>query len=546
MEKKFEFSHESQKKIFAMFLFDKEFLKSYGGLIKPDYFDNPVLKDLSKIVINFYEKYSRAPDTDEFLQELDDLITKEKKRSKNFPLDEYFEIAKEILTIGNTGKFDYVRDKALAFAKYQAMKQALLISCEKFTKSDPDRDTYYDIVKLISEAAIAGDRDEPMGLKEINCETVEPEDVTWLWQNRIPLGKLTFIIGDPGVGKSFLMASLSKHITTGEGWPDTPHGSVEKGSVLLLNAEDGLADTIVRRLEWAGADRSKVTFIEATIERKGEERTFRIDKDLSKLEESLKAKRDVKLIIFDPLSAYLGEVDSYRDTEVRRILAPLVLLAEKYKVAVLAVLHMNKKQSIQAIYRVPGSIGFAGAARVIWYVSEDEETEGRKLFSGMKNNLSAKPMRDLGLAFQLKKGKVIWEEVPMRKTTQEILKDQEKPKRARDKAMEFLKELLEKGPMAQVEIEELVEDEEFGWRTAQEAKRKLKIDSYREGGRGGKWYWKLPEKEKETVKVEKETEKEEPKEETPEEVEAKPEKGDGMALAKLARRVRRARELSGK
>ncbi len=507
MEEKFNFSPENQKKIFAMMLLDNEFLKSYGGQIKPDYFDNPVLKDLSKIVIDFYEKYSRTPDTDAFLEEYDAFISREMKRQKSFPLDEYTKITEEIFKIGKAGKFDYMKDKTLELIKYQAMKNALLKGGEKFDKGDPK--AYYDIVKLVSDAAIAGDASEPMGLKEINCGTVEPENVTWLWQDRIPLGKLTFVVGDPGVGKSFLTSALCKHVTTGEGWPDTPHGSVEKGSVILMNAEDGLADTIVKRLEWAGANMSKVTYIEATIERKGEERTFRIDKDLSKLEDSIKAKKDVRLVIFDPLSAYLGEVDSYRDTEVRRILSPLVLLAEKYKVAILAVLHMNKRQSIQAIYRVPGSIGFAGAARVIWYVSPDEEVEGRKLFSGMKNNLSAKPIRDLGLAFQITVGKVIWEEVPMRKTTEEILIDQENlrgAKGARERAIEFLKELLSKGSMAQAEIKELVEDKDFGWSTVKTAKMKLKIDAYRVGGTYGKWIWKLPPKEDEK-EVEAKTEK---------------------------------------
>ena len=503
MEEKFEVSHESQKKIFAMMLSDSEFLKSYGGQIKPDYFDNPILKDLSKIVISFYEKYSRTPDTNEFLEEYNAFIEKENKRQKGFPLDEYSKVTIEIFEIGKAGGFDYVRDKVVDFARRQEAKRIMLnVDVEKLSQK-----AYVEgIANELREAAITGEEDEPMGLKTINCGDVEPENITWLWQDRIPEGKLTFIIGDPGVGKSFLTADLAKHVTTGEGWPDVPNGSVEKGSVILLNAEDGLADTIVRRLDWAGANRSKVTYIEATIERKGEERTFRLDKDLSRLENLIKTKGDVRLVIFDPLSAYLGDVDSYRDSEVRGMLAPVVLLAEKYKVAILAVLHMNKKQSQNAIYRVPGSIGFAGAARAIWYVANDGEAEGRKLFSGMKSNLSPKDIRDLGLAFRIE-DKVIWEDVPMRKTTQEILRDQEDEGRKKpiELAMEFLKETLKDGPVAQTEISNMVEDEDFGWSTVRKAKKRLKIESCREGyGKGSKSHWALPEKKAEEDKEQEE------------------------------------------
>ena len=35
----------------------------------------------------------------------------------------------------------------------------------------------------------------------------------WLWPNRIPLAKLTLLIGDPGVGKSLLIADLAARIS---------------------------------------------------------------------------------------------------------------------------------------------------------------------------------------------------------------------------------------------------------------------------------------------------------------------------------------------
>lgn len=488
--KKFEFTGDTQIKIVSMLLNEEENIKENLEIIKAEYFNNPALKEMVTLLVEFYQKYGRGPTRNEFLEELNSFLDEQKKKQKIIPYEEYLNVAVEVLEISSKGNFDYIKDKLVDFSRLQAMKQALLESFEKLKKAD-----YEGILYSIQKAFGAGAR--KISLKEICLNEVEPENVNWLWQDRIPEGKLTLIVGDPGVGKSFLTAFLSKHVTTGEGWPDCPHGSVRKGSVILLNAEDGLRDTIVPRLEAAGADRSKITYIKVAVEN-GEERLFKLDRDISKLEESVKAKKDVKLVIVDPLSAYLGRTDSHKDSDIRGVLAPLARMAEENNTAVVAVMHLNKSTVLQAIYRVSGSIAFVGVARVIWYVAEDKEDEGRRLFSVLKNNLSPKPKCDLGLGFQIK-DKIIWEEVPMRKTVDEILCDQEKAgqKGARDKAMEFLKDVLKDGAVLQPEIKALAQDESFSWGTVRHAKNKMGIEAYKAKGERGQWYWQIPEKDKE-------------------------------------------------
>src|SRR5512135_1965741 len=51
---------------------------------------------------------------------------------------------------------------------------------------------------------------------------VTPEYVDWLWPGRIPLGSLTLLVGDPGVGKSLLVADLAARVSAGRPWPDDP------------------------------------------------------------------------------------------------------------------------------------------------------------------------------------------------------------------------------------------------------------------------------------------------------------------------------------
>src|SRR3989338_9627001 len=63
---------------------------------------------------------------------------------------------------------------------------------------------------------------------------VTPEAVSWLWPQRIAKGKLTLVIGDPGLGKSFATLDMAARISTGCDWPDGTQST--RGSVILLSA----------------------------------------------------------------------------------------------------------------------------------------------------------------------------------------------------------------------------------------------------------------------------------------------------------------------
>jgi putative DNA primase/helicase len=56
---------------------------------------------------------------------------------------------------------------------------------------------------------------------------VVEESVEWLWEGRIPLGKLTVIDGDPGTGKSTLTIDLAARVSTGRDMP-TPKEENER------------------------------------------------------------------------------------------------------------------------------------------------------------------------------------------------------------------------------------------------------------------------------------------------------------------------------
>ena len=89
---------------------------------------------------------------------------------------------------------------------------------------------------------------------------VETQQVDWLWQRRIPLGKITILDGDPGMGKSLLSIFIAACVSTGQPMPDGAPG--KQGKVILIAPEDAAEDTIKPRVEAAGGDPSQVLLLD--------------------------------------------------------------------------------------------------------------------------------------------------------------------------------------------------------------------------------------------------------------------------------------------
>ena len=107
--------------------------------------------------------------------------------------------------------------------------------------------------------------------------------------------------------------------------------------------------------------------------------------DLAPIELAMRATQ-AKLLVIDPMTAYLGKTDSYKDAEVRGLLSPLADLADKRKIAILAIMHLNKSLALAGIHRIGGSVAFGAAARVVLAVVAMED--GARLFGVIKNNLA--------------------------------------------------------------------------------------------------------------------------------------------------------------
>jgi archaellum biogenesis ATPase FlaH len=338
---------------------------------------------------------------------------------------------------------------------------------------------------------------------------VRAEAVRWLWPGRIPLGELTMIVGDPGLGKSQICASLASVVTNGGQWP-VDRVRADKGSVLILSAEDNIKHTIRPRLDAASADVGRCHTLLA-VKRISEQGTsfegsFNLAEDLAKLSVLMDEIGDVRLVVIDPVSAYLGETDSHKNAEVRGMLAPLTTLAGAHSAAIILVSHLTKSQSANALMRVQGSIAFAALCRAVWGVTADKDNRQRRLFMPLKNNLG---QDKTGLAYEIESvilpvpdesgepiatSRVMWEAQLVETSVDEAfgasLTHDERTEM--DDIKEFLAETLSRGRVKAADVQRMAKAAGHSPTTLGRAKRAMKIESDREGfGSGSVVYWRL-------------------------------------------------------
>jgi archaellum biogenesis ATPase FlaH len=223
----------------------------------------------------------------------------------------------------------------------------------------------------------------------LEAATMVARPVTWRWPSFIPRGVIVIWAGDPGHGKTVMSCYLAAKVSRGEKLPgDNTPETYKPEHVLMISAEDDYDTTILPRLQLAQADLNQVTFIDARLT---DGRQFLMPEHLTNLTRAIEEK-NTKLIIIDPLDAFIGDgIDSYKNSDVRRMLSPMKSIAERTKATFLIIMHLNKSKESSALQRVGGTGAFVAAPRASFIFGADPENEEEKIFACAKINIAKKP-----------------------------------------------------------------------------------------------------------------------------------------------------------
>ena len=309
--------------------------------------------------------------------------------------------------------------------------------------------------------------------------SVAAENVDWLWYPYIPFGKITLLQGDPGCGKSTLMMSVISAVSNGSFSPD---GRKYKSPmhVIYQCSEDGVADTIKPRLNAAGANCRNVAFLDEEMDlvTLGDE----------KIRGAIEAFR-AKLLVIDPVQAYLGDADISNATGMRKMLRQLAIWASRYSCAVVLIGHLNKKEGSKELYRSLGSIDLIAAARSVIQISSSDDGSDTKVLQHIKSSLTPKG-KDVFFTID-SQGCIQW--LDQNEDSFSGIYDVPSPKASKHtQAMDMILAELSSGPVKASEIQNKLASWNLSERTLQTAKKELGIRSIR---KGGIWYWELPDEQ---------------------------------------------------
>lgn len=335
--------------------------------------------------------------------------------------------------------------------------------------------------------------------KYIRLSDVESTKTEWLWYPYIPLGKITLMTADPGTGKTFLSLYLTAQVSTGR--PFYGQELYNKpGVVVYQTAEDGVSDTIKPRL-----DPMKPNFENIYIFNEENESLSLSDEKIEQIMKDLHPK----LMIFDPLQAYLGsDVDMHRANEVRPVLGRIGHLAEKYKCAVIFIMHNSKMSQNSALHRALGSIDIPAVARSMLILGKDPDNPNKgKIMCHEKSSLAP---HGKSILFEVDPslGGIVFSGFSDLKAD-DILNvrsgTRNKPSTTRDEiADELLTEYFGKSDhIILPSIKNLCEELECSRGTLYNARDELQLQYFSVGyGKGKMTYWLLPDVDIENFKRE--------------------------------------------
>ncbi len=201
-------------------------------------------------------------------------------------------------------------------------------------------------------------------------------------------------VGAPKVGKSFLMAQLAYHVSTGQNlWEYNTH----QGTVLYMALEDDYGRLQNRLSKMFGTDSTDDLYFATVSDQLG-----------NGLEEQLKSfirkYPKTKLIIIDTLQKIRESMsDKFSYANDYEVVTKLKKFTDEYKICLLLVHHTRKQTADDSFDTISGSNGLLGAADGAFILQKTKRIDGKATL-----DIAGRDQQDQILHLQFDKGTCVW------------------------------------------------------------------------------------------------------------------------------------------
>lgn len=214
------------------------------------------------------------------------------------------------------------------------------------------------------------------GLQLVSLADIEYAPPRFLFEPYIPEGAITVIQGNPGDGKTAFAFKLAALLSRGEPLIDKP---CEAGGSLLISVEDH-PEALRGRFDASGGDPTRALLVR-------QDQAAGLTFLNPELEDVIK-KTHVRLLVFDPLQAFLGAgVDMHRANETRPVLAHLGAIAARTGCAIVLISHLSKaSRDSLAIHGALGSVDINASARSVIQIGRSAADPEQRLAVHIKSS----------------------------------------------------------------------------------------------------------------------------------------------------------------
>ena len=268
-------------------------------------------------------------------------------------------------------------------------------------------------LNVCTDRSIAEDDEEIKSFEELQRELLRMADPSYLktvsmtelfdnvYKSRPPvidglLCRGTYLfVGAPKLGKSFLMAQIAYHVSTGTplwGFP------VRQGTVLYLALEDDFGRLQERLYRMFGTAENENLFFSVSAKQLGKG----LDEQLTRF---LQEHPDTSLIIIDTLQK-VREVggDNYSYANDYQIITRLKTFADTHSICLMVVHHTRKQKADDAFDMISGTNGLMGAADGAFLLQKEKRTSDAATLE-----VSGRDQQDQRLYLKRNEEKLCWD-----------------------------------------------------------------------------------------------------------------------------------------